>query len=174
MNSVNHVLYRGIVNKNLRMTYQYQKKDGKYKTVQEYNDSIYIEPAFGISIGEPYGSPNRYYVVSKQYANFVMLLHKSLIQVQSHLTELYQNIGTEETTIDTLTLERFITEKAMRIHGVTIVPCVWSNESSSYPAIEVSSVNGRCRIPLEDAMAIDQTLSTFDPFTFGLLILNMM
>jgi len=175
MNKINHTLYRGIINKQLRVVYQYQKKvNDKFPTMKDYRDTTYIEPSFSLTIGEPYGSPNRLFLPANNYSHFVLLLHKSIKLVQQHLLELFPNMNNTEFEIDSLVLERFTTEKAMHINGMTIIPCVWSNEANEcYPAIQVNTMHGSCRIPLEDAMAIDHTLYTFDPLTFGLLMLNM-
>jgi hypothetical protein len=69
-----------------------------------------------------------------------------------------------------------MTEKAMSSAGYTIIPSVWVNDTNeSYPALDINSLNhGICRIPIEDALAIDQMFLTFDPNTFGFLMLGML
>lgn len=175
MDKVNHVMYRCSVNKKIKVEYQFQKKsDGKFNTVRDFKGTTYIDPTFSITIGEPYGSPNRLFIAGKDYFQFVMLLDKSVKLVQQHALELFPNMSSSEFEIDSRVLERFSTEKAMHINGMTILPCVWANDvNETFPAIQINTMNGTCRIPLEDAMAISQMLSTFDPLTFGLLMLNM-
>lgn len=175
MDKINHTLYRGTVNNKLRVVYQYQKKTNeKYATVKDFNGVTYIEPSFSLSIGEPYGSPNRVFIPSSNYFQFVILLDKSVKLTQQHILELFPDMSNTEFTIDTLMLERFTTEKAMHVDGMTIIPCVWSNDTNEcFPALQINTMHGTCRIPLEDCMAISQMLSTFDPHMFGLLMLNM-
>lgn len=176
MNKINHTLYHGNINKNIKVVYQYQKRsEERFQTIKEYKGALYIEPGFSLTIGEPYGSPNRMFITSNDYPHFVILLHKTIKLVQQHLLELFPNMNQEEYQIDSLVLERFITEKAMHINGMTMTPCVWVNDSQScFPAISVVTLHGSCKIPLEDCMGIDQVLRTFDPNMFGLMMLNMM
>jgi len=177
MNKINHTLYRGSVNKQLRVMYQYQKKTSvdKFPTIKEYNGTTYIEPSFSLTIGEPYGSPNRVFIPGSGYFHFTLLLHKSIKLIQQHLLELFPDMAKSEFEIDSMVLERFITEKAMHVNGMTMIPCKWVNETNEcFPGIQINSLHGTCRIPMEDCMAIDKMLSTFDPNMFGLLMLQMM
>ena len=114
------------------------------------------------------------FIPGRDYFQFVMLLDKSVKLVQQHALELFPNMTSTEFDIDYRILERFSTEKAMHVNGMTIIPSTWVNDSDeTFPAIQVNTMNGTCRIPLEDAMTISQMLSTFDPVTFGMLLLNM-
>lgn len=175
MDKITHTMYRCSVNKQIKVEYQFQKKtDGKFSTIREFKNNMYIEPSFSLTIGEPYGSPNRIFIVSKDYWQFVMLLEKSVRLIQEHVLELFPDLSSNEFEIDSRVLERFSTEKAMHINGMTILPCTWSNDANeTFPAILVNTMHGSCRIPLEDAMVISKMLSTFDPITFGLLMMNM-
>lgn len=175
MDRINHTMFRCSINKQIRVEFQFQRKtDGKFQTIREYKNTIHIESSFSITIGEPYGSPNHIFIPSKDYFQFVMLLDKSVKLIQQHLLELFPNLTADEFEIDHMVLERFSVEKAMHVNGMTILPCTWSNETNeTYPAININTMNGCCKIPLQDAMSISQMLSNFDPNTFGMLLLNM-
>lgn len=175
MDKISHTMLTCSVNKKLKVEYQFQRKtSSKFNTVREYNNTMYITPSFSMIIGEPYGSPNRIFIPSKDYFQFVILLDKSVKLVQQYALELFPNMTSTEFDIDHRALERFSTEKAMYSNGMSIIPTTWSNDvNETFPAIQVTTMNGVCRIPLEDAMVISQMLSTFDPHTFGLLLLNM-
>lgn len=176
MDKINHTMFRCSVNKQIRVEYQFQQKsDGKFNTIREFKNTMYIEPSFSVTIGEPYGSPNRIFIPGKDYFQFVMLLEKSVKLIQQHVLELFPDLSSNEFEIDSRVLERFSTEKAMHVNGMTIMPCTWSNQvNETFPAIQINTMNGTCRIPLEDAMTISRMFSTFDPITFGMLLLNMM
>lgn len=175
MNKINHTMYRGTVNKQLSVVYQYQKTNKeRFETVREFNGTMSIKPSFSVSIGEPYGSPNHVFIPSSLYFHFVVLFDKSVKLVQQHLTELFPEISKTEFEIDSKVLDRFMTEKAMSVNGMTIIPCTWVNDTDEcFPAIQLNTEHGTCRIPLGDAIAIAQMLTTFDPITCGLLMLNM-
>lgn len=176
MDKINHTMFRCSVNKQIRVEYQFQRRtDGKFSTCKEYKNTLYIEPSFSVTIGEPYGSPNRIFIPSKDYFQFVVLLKKSVTLIQQHVLELFPNLSSKEFEIDPLVLERFSTEKAMYINGMSMLPCTWTNDTDeTFPAIQINTMHGYCRIPLEDAIAISQMLSTFDPIVFGTLLLNML
>jgi hypothetical protein len=175
-NVINHTILRGSINTQLKVDYKfYYKKDDKYPTIRYFKDTMYIEPSFSITIGEPYGSPNNVFITNKDYFPFVLLLKKSIELIQQHLSELFPNLSSTELEIDSLALESFMTSKAMRINGMTIYPTTWSNQTNeTFPAILIETKRSRCRVPLEDGLIISQMLSTFDPNTFGIMLLNMM
>lgn len=175
MDKISHTLYTCSVNKKMKVDYLYQlRKDGKFQTVREYKGTTFIDPSFSISIGEPYGSPNRIFIPNRHYFQFVTLLNKSIPLIQSYASELFTDISEGHAEINHQALERFTLEKAMYVDKMRILPCCWSNDASeTFTAIDIESFNGRCKIPLEDAIVISQMLSTFDPFTFGMLLLNM-
>ena len=55
MDKINHLMLNCSVNKKLKVEYQFQRKtSGKFSTVHEYNNTMYITPSFSITIGEPY------------------------------------------------------------------------------------------------------------------------
>lgn len=177
MDKINHTLYRCQVNPRLKISYLYKKiVRERYGTINVYKDTIYINPSFMLSIDEGVNSSNRVSILSSNYYSFVMLFHKSLKQIQKYIHDLFPGINKTEFEVDRLALQRFMTEKAMSSAGYTIIPSVWVNDTNeSYPALDINSLNhGICRIPIEDALAIDQMFSTFDPNTFGFLMLGML
>lgn len=175
MNKISHVLYKSAINKDLKVEYLYQiQRDGKFQTVKDYKGTTYIDSGFSINIGEPYGSPNHVFIPGKQYFQFVALLMKSIPTIQSYLQELYSDMTEGHVEINHQALERFLVEKTMYVNKMRIVPSVWANlTDETFMAIQIESFHGNCKIPLEDAISISQMLSTFDPHTFGLLLLNM-
>lgn len=172
---VYHTIYQGFVNRKFKVEYAYQKKsDGNYKTLKDCGDKTYMHPAFSVYFGEQFGSTNRINIMSKDYFQFVVLFTKSVKLIQEHLFELFPNMNKTEFEIDTMVLERFITEKAMYVNGMTIIPCTWVNDvDETFAAVQINTKDGSCRVPMEDAIAVSQMFSTFDPHTFGLLMLQM-
>ena len=175
MTKINHVLTRCKTNPKLRVTYLYKKNNDKYPTVSQYNDTMKIYPGYVISIDEGFDSSNRILIPAGMYFGFVVLFHKSLKQIQKFIHDIFPDMNKTEFEVNSMALERFITEKAMSSGEFLIVPCKWVNAANEcFPALEIRSVtHGCCRIPIDDALMIDQLFQTFDPLTFGLLMLNM-
>lgn len=174
--TVRHVLCRGNVNKNFRVTYSYKlEKNDAYSTVWNTGNLISIAQAFSINLSEGREQPSLF-VPSSQYFLFVALLHKSIPLIQSHLHELYPKLGEDEFDMDLRVLERFMFEKAMRAGGTTITPNKWVDPvgGKCYPSLKMDGMYGGCNVPLEDCIAMDQMFMTFDPNTFGLIALNML
>lgn len=164
---INHVLYRGNINKDLRITYIYRYEDGPYCPVMQRETGVTIYPSFAITISEGFEKGHAFFP-AKSYFAFVVLLNKSIKLISEHIMELFPDMGKQEFDVDRRTLERFQTEKAMSIQSMTILPTVWVDaDNSCYPALNVETLYGSCVIPFEDAICINQMLSTFDPIAFS-------
>lgn len=173
---INYKMYRGSTDKNLTVQYVYQfEPSGDFQTVmQRENGTVSILPSFGISVSNGYDR-DRVYITSNQYFQFTSLLERCVKLVSDHLYEIFPNVGRAEFEIDTKTLERFQTEKAMAADGITMVPEVWVDETNQcYPGIRINTLKlGTIRIPLQDAIAISKMLSTFDPHLFSISLLRV-
>ena len=145
-------LYRGNINKNLRVTYNYNfEPSGQYQTiVQRDNGNVIINPSFSITISEGY-EKDRLFIPANKYYPFVTLLRKSVKLISDNLYEIFPNIHSSEFEVDSRVLERFQTEQAMTTCGMTMIPSVWVDESGScYPAIRINTIKcGTIVMPLE-------------------------
>lgn len=170
----NHILYRGTVNRDIRVTYAYKYEDGQFcPVVQRSEEAVTIFPSYGISISEGFEKGSAF-ITSKTYYSFVLLLNKTVKLVSEHMFELFPDMNKMEFEIDSRTLERFQTEKAMSVAGMTMLPTVWVDETNNcYPALKIETLYGTCTIPFEDCMNINQMFKTFDPLNFGLSILRI-
>lgn len=173
---INYRLFRGSTDKKLTVLYVYQfEPSGDFQTVlQRENGTISILPSFGISISNGFDK-DRVYITSSQYFSFTSLLEKCVKLTSEHLYEIFPNVGRAEFDIDTKTLERFQTEKALSTDGITMTPAVWIDETNQcYPGIQINTLKlGSIRIPLQDAIPIEKMFSTFDPHLFGLSTLRV-
>lgn len=172
-----YTLYRGTVDKNLRASYIYRYEDsGEYVTVKENpeNGTISIAPSFGISISRGYGK-DQIYISSNQYYTFATLLKQSVDLIRQHLYELFPEADAAEFEIDPKTMERFQTEKAMAIDGITVVPDVFVDEvSQCYPGLRITSVkSGFIRLALKDAISVAEALVATNPHMMSLGMLRL-
>ena len=130
-------------------------------------------PNFAISISEGFDKPY-IFIPGNRYFQFVLLLRKTVKLVSEHMFELYPDTTSSEFEIDSRTLERFQSEKAMSTAGMTLLPDVWVNETNEcFPALKIETLFGTCKIPFEDCMAIAQMFRAFDPFTFGISLIQL-
>lgn len=170
-------LYRGNVNKNLRVLYNYNfEPTGQYQTVvQKNNGSITINPAFSISISEGF-ERNRLFIPSNKYYPFATLLENTIKVISENLYTIFPDINSSEFEIDHRALERFQTEKAMTTCDMTAMPDVWVDEfSSCYPAIKIDTTKCGCvTIPFEDAIPVSKILGRLEPYTAALDILRLL
>ena len=177
INEIRHSLFSGSINKDFRFDYLYRYKSDneQYPSVKTTEKGFTIFNGMAFALSEGFEKPHLF-LTGKMYFSFVALFHKTLPIIQENVHQLYPNLSEDEFEIDTRTLEIFMTEKAMRTStGITIYPSKWIDVvNKCYPAIHVDGLYGECNIPLEDAIALDHLLSTFDPLTFGLIMLNMM
>lgn len=150
--------------------------DGDFKTItrnQQYN-SYSILPSFGINISRGYDK-DRVYISSNQYYAFASLLEKTVKMVSEHLYEIFPNVGRVEFDIDTKTLERYQTEKAMACDGITMSPAVFVDDTNQcFPGITINTVKtGSLCMPLQDAITISKLLNGLNPHMVSLSLLSM-
>jgi len=176
MQRVNSVIYKGFVNKELRLTYHYNfEPTGQFQTItQRDNGNITIRPSFGVSISEGFSKPQLFIPANKYYP-FASLLKKSVKKISENLYDIFPNVNKIEFEIDSRGMERFQTEQALTTNNMTIIPEVWVDETNScYPAIKINTIGGHVSIPLEDAISISEMMNSFDPMTYGLSILRVL
>jgi hypothetical protein len=73
-------------------------------------------------------------------------------------------------------LEIYRNEKAMTSNGITMYPTIYvDNTNQCYPAIKCTTDKYPMgiTIPMEDAIAMVQMFSVFDPINMGISILRM-
>lgn len=173
---VDSILYRGFVNKDLRVTYVYKfESDGKFPTiVQRDNGNVVIYPSYGLSISEGF-EKSQIYIGMNKYYSFASLLNKCVKLISDNLYDIFPNINKIEFEIDSRMMERFQTEQALSTNGLTMFPAVWTDGSGTcFPGIQINMINGSITIPLEDAISIGTMLQTFEPNHFGLSILRIL
>lgn len=176
MNKISHDLYKGVINKDLTVNYTYMFDDtGKYKTVSKTNSGkIVIRPSYFIIISEGFDKPTLF-VRAMRYHHFAQLLSSSIKNISENLYDIFPDIGRMEFEIDSLTLQRYQTEKAMSTGEFTSIPCVYADDTGTcYPGIRISGLKSSIVIPLEDAISISHLFNTFEPNIFGLSILKML
>ena len=172
---IDSVLYRGFVDKDLRVTYIYNFESyGKFPTIiQKDNGNVVIYPAYALSISEGFDKPH-VYIPTNKYHSFVSLLEKCIKLVSDNLYDIFPNVNKIEFETDSRVLERFQTEQALSTNGITMIPAVWTDGSGScFPGIQINMMNGSITIPFEDVISIGQMLKTFEPNQFGLSILRI-
>ena len=170
---IDHLLTVGSVDKDLRVTYLYEYRDGEFKTIHEYNGKWFIEPNYAIKISRSYD--DSIFVPRVRYFHFVSLLEKSVKLISENLYNLFPDVDRVEFEIDQLELKRFQTEKAMSISGMKMTPCVWVNKTNEcFAGIHYEDPRTSFKFPLEDAIAFVRMFSTFDPNLFGLAILRIL
>lgn len=172
------VLYKGIVDKSLRISYIFELQlGGKFPTIEETNSgSIITYPAYMLKIGST-NSNLRIVIGSLKYFTFVVLFEKTLKLIQENLFELFPNVGKLEFDMDDSILERFQKEKALNSADITMIPAIYTDGTGvCSPGLRISIDNkGKyITIPIEDAIAIDRMFKTFDPNTYGLNILSQL
>lgn len=175
---VNHTLYNGKVNKELRINYQYNfEESGKFQTIvqKEGSNTIYIRPSYALTISLGYQKGYKF-IPSFKYYGFRMLLQKTIKSISENLYILFPDISQLEFEIDAKALQRFQTEKAMSKDGMTMIPCVYVDDCQQcYPAIRLSDESeSSLVIPFEDAITISDILYNIEPNTFGLSILRIL
>lgn len=172
---IDTVLYRGFVNKNLMCVYNYNfEPNGQFQTIKtKQSGALLINPSFSITITEGHDK-NRVFLPANRYYPFASLFNKTIKTVSENLFDIFPDLNNMEFEIDSRTLERFQTEKAMQTADITMMPAVWVNDTNQcFPAIKVSMTSSHCIIPLEDAIPMSKMLSSFEPHTFGLSMLRI-
>ena len=172
MVKVDHLLMRGSIDRDLRVSFRYKFSDGEYATVKQRNDFIFINPTYAIVISRSF--EDSIFIPDRKYFSFVSLLSKTVKMISDDLYKLFPDINDIEFGIDNKMLDIFRVEKAMSTNGITMLPTVWVDANSKcYPGIEISGDNRFFKFPMEDAIAMVQLFSVFDPMNLGMSILRM-
>jgi len=172
MLKIDHLLMRGYVDKDLRVSFRYKFSDAEYATVRQHGDFIFINPTYAIVISRSFD--DSIFIPDRKYFAFVSLLTKTVKLISDDLYKLFPDVNDIEFGIDHKMLDIFRVEKAMSTNGITMLPTVWSDSNSKcYPGIEICGDNRCFKFPLEDAIAMVQLFSTFDPTNMGMNILRM-
>lgn len=174
---IDSTLYRGTINKNLRVTFSYKyESSGNFQTIIQKNDIIYLNNSFSITIGGKYGE-DRVFIPSSKYYQFIEVLNKTVKSISEDLYKLFPNIGKMEFEMDQRALDTFKLEKAVSSCGIAMEPAIWVDQSeSTFPGIKISgSVNDQTVvIPFEDSIPMLNMLSTFDPQVYGVSLLRIL
>jgi hypothetical protein len=170
-------LYRGFINKDLRVEYALKFEDdtSKYPTVLQMRNGGYsINPNFSIVIGEGFERP-QIFIPKNRYFQFISIFEKSTELIQKNLFELFPGIGSMEFEVDERTLQRFQTEQALSTNGITVMPCVWvDNSSTCHAGMRIETYGNSISIPLEDTIPMTKLFRTFDPFGMGMSLLRVL
>jgi len=167
---------RDSCNKDLKITflYSYSTEFDKFPTAKEKTNGngFNIEPSFAISISEGF-EKGRLFIPGNKYYAFITLFDKAVDLISENLYTLYPNINKVDFEIDSKALERFQTEKALAVAGITAMPSVWYDDMSKpYPAVKLNSTLGTVNIPLEDAIQIREMFKRFDPICYSASMLH--
>ena len=176
---INYKLFRGQIDKRLSVIYNYTfESDGDFRTIFQKDGSISttISPSYGINISHGFEQDRRVFIPSSQYYIFTSLLETAIKLISEHLYELFPNVGKSEFEINGKVLERFQTEKAIANGGITMIPCVFTDETNQcYPGIHINTLKlGNIKIPLQDAIPRSKMLNSFDPSVMSLSMLRIL
>ena len=161
-------------NPKLQVTYLYDYKEGNdFPTVKEKrNGGFVIDPSFSISISEGFDK-NSIYIPGNKYCAFVSLFRKAIDLIKENLFTIFPDVNKHEFEVDSRALERFQTEKALRVSGMTACPAVYSNETNEcFPGVRISSQYGEIIVALEDAMQLVEVFRIFDPYAYSITMLH--
>ena len=114
------------------------------------------------------------FITDKQFGAFRTLLKNSIKLISEHLYELFPKIGSTEFEISDKALDRFVTEKAQSSMNITIIPSVYATPTQeTFPGIHIDDGRGGAvTIPLEDAVAMYETLKSLDVINLSMQVLN--
>lgn len=174
--NVNHTLYYGIINKELKMDYiLMDESNAQFPLIkQTMKGNIQIRPSFGISISEGFNK-SKIFIKTSSYFHFITLLDKTIKLISDNLYEIFPNINSMEYSIDSKVMERFQTEKAITVCDMTMFPSIFVNETNEcFPAIQINTQKGYVKVPFEDCIGINKLLEIFDPFSFEINMLRIM
>lgn len=161
-------------NPNLTVTYLYDYKENvDFPTVKEKRNGGYvIDPSFSIVISEGFDK-NRIYIPGNKYCAFISLFRKTIDLVKENLFTIFPDINKTEFEVDSRALERFQTEKALMVGGMTAGPAVYSNPTNEcFPGIMISSQYGEIIVALEDAIQVSEIFRIFDPYSYSITMLH--
>lgn len=163
-------------NKDLRVVYlySYSAELEQFPTAKEKTNGngFNIDPSYAISISEGF-EKGRIFIPGNKYFAFITLFDKAVDLISENLYTLYPNINKVDFEIDSKALERFQTEKALAVAGITAVPSIWCDEMGKpYPSVKLNSTLGIVNIPLEDAIQIREMFKRFDPICYSASMLQ--
>lgn len=170
-------IYRGFICKNLNVQFIYSYEnnpESKYKTYSQGNNWGSIRHSYSFSIRTAYGDKTGLFITDKQFGAFRTLLKNSIKLISEHLYELFPKIGSTEFEISDKALDRFVTEKAQSSMNITIIPSVYATPAQeTFPGIHIDDGRGGAiTIPLEDAVAMYETLKSLDVINLSMQVLN--
>lgn len=179
MKRINYMLYRGSVNKDLRLDYIYTYEsdpETKYLTVKKNQETgtMSIFPAYAMSISEGYDKP-RMFIPGSHVCPVFDMLSKTVKATSEHLTELYPDINKSEFDINQVALNDFTINNAVSVNGYNALPGIYvTAENECKPCIRMTNARGDfVRIPLTDAIIITKVMKHFDPDLFGINLLRI-
>lgn len=170
-------IYKGFICKKLKVEFVYSfenNPESKYKTYSQGKNWGSIQHSYALVIRTEFDSKTGLFITDKQFGAFRTLLKNSIKLISEHLYELFPKLGSTEFEISDKALERFITEKAQSSMNITIIPSVYVNQSQdTFPGIHIDDGRGgTVIIPLEDAIAMYDTLKSLDVINLSMNILN--
>ena len=117
-------------------------------------------------------------MATNEIISYDLALSPNMEQIKRMLDQAFKcfpNVEGLEFEIDSKTLERFQTEKALSTNGMTFIPCVYVDETNQcFPGIQINTLKfGSVKIPFQDAIAISKMFETFDPHLFAISMLRM-
>ena len=178
--NINIRIFRGNVNKDILVNfiYTYQTPndpENKFPTLRKtQSGTVIVDHNYGLSISQGFDQ-SRVFIGTKLWSQFVTLLDKSVKLISENLLDIFPDVNSCEFEIDNRALERYQTEKACSVAGMTIIPTVWvDNGQQCYPAIQISTLKDSCVIPLEDAIPLSAFLNKIDPIIYGFNTLQLM
>ena len=169
-------IYNGFICRKLECQFVYTYIDdpeSKYRTYRSGKNwgAIYLSYALSINTGS---GEKGFFVTDRQYGAFKALLKNSIKLISENLFELFPNVGSPDFEMSERVLERFKAEKAQSSMNITILPALYVSPSQeTFPGMELDDGRGaRIVIPLEDAVAMYETLKTLDVVNLSLSALN--
>ena len=168
---INILLFSGSVNKDFKVRYSFTfETDGKYNTVFESNKGdLFITPKYSLTLTTGFNKESMF-IQSSQYHTFTDLIQKIIDLIKVNFYDLYPNPDGMDFEVNNLLMETYMTEKALSGSGITVYPSsYYDNENLGYPAIQISnSSNDIIKIPLNDALSMNQMFKSLDINTFTL------
>ena len=154
-------IYRGFICKNLNVQFIYSYEnnpESKYKTYSQGNNWGSIRHSYSFSIRTAYGDKTGLFITDKQFGAFRTLLKNSIKLISEHLYEVFPKIGSTE----------------FEISDITIIPSVYATPTQeTFPGIHIDDGRGGAvTIPLEDAVAMYETLKSLDVINLSMQVLN--
>lgn len=173
---INQTLFSGNIDKALKVIFSFDLKSqsDRFPTATHPSpDKWCLYPSYGLIIESGYN--NFIFVPSKLYFQFCALLKRSVATISEHLYDIFPNVDKSDFEVNSKSLEIYSNYDALSSAGMKITPCVWTNDGGDcYPGLTfINEKNMQFRLPLEDAIAMIEMLSTFDPNNMSLQLINI-